>query len=219
MRQTTLTLRSFGAQAAESGAEHAADAVEQPTEAAGQKETEDGAARPDGARQDERAEPKGALEPQEPQSAAEPQEQENGEPFERLLRRAALTARWQAAQAAADRWEKEAEELKQTYPFFSLEDSMRSDKGFVSLLRAGVPVRLAFEAANLDKILGAAMRYAAGAAGKRTVQSILAGSRRVRENPALDRAAGVVKKDVGALTERDILKIIKQVSNGERVTF
>ena len=133
--------------------------------------------------------------------------------------KAALAARLKAAQAAADRWEQEAEELKQIYPFFSLEDAMRTDKGFVSLIRAGVPVRLAFEAANLEKILGAAMRYAAGAAGKRLAQSLRAGAGRVRENPVLDRAASVRKKDVGSLTEREILTILKQVGNGERVTF
>ena len=86
---------------------------------------------------------------------------------------------------------------------------MRSDKGFVSLLKAGVSVRLAFEAANLEKIIGAAMRYAAGNAG----------GGRVRENPVLDRAASVRKKDVGSLTDREIMKILKQVSNGEKITF
>ena len=96
---------------------------------------------------------------------------------------------------------------------------MRSDRGFASLLRAGVPVRLAYEAANLEKIVGAAMRYAAEAAGQRTVQSIRAGTGRVRENPVLDRAASVLKKDVNALSEKDILRIIRQVGNGERVTF
>ena len=139
--------------------------------------------------------------------------------FREVLAKAALAARIKSARATADRWEKEAEDLKQIYPFFSLEQSMRSDRGFVSLLRAGVPVKLAFEAANLKKILGAAMRYAAGTAGKRTVQSILAGGSRVRENPVLDRAASVRKKDVGSLTDREIMKILKQVSNGEKVTF
>jgi hypothetical protein len=35
----------------------------------------------------------------------------------------------------------------------------------------------------------------------------------------LDRAASVTKKDVGSLTEREIMKILRQVGNGEKVTF
>ncbi len=205
MQYSKLTLRWFGAEAAEAAetAESDAKQTAEPTETASAAEQE--AAR-------DAAQTEGAA-----GDAAAPEEKDDG--FESVMRRAALAARLKAAQTAADRWEKEAEELKQIYPFFSLEDAMRTDKGFVSLIRAGAPVRLAFEAANLEKILGAAMRYAAGAAGKRLVQSLRAGAGRVRENPVLDRAASVRKKDVGSLTEREILTILKQVGNGERVTF
>ncbi|MBQ6065254.1 MAG: hypothetical protein IJK89_00395 [Clostridia bacterium] len=205
MQFAILTLRWFGegsaeaADNAEGDARQTAEATEATSAAA--KETAKGAERAEGeARNEETPE-------------------ENNEGSEDVMRKAALAARLKAAQAAADRWEQEAEELKRIYPFFSLEDAMRNDKGFVSLIRAGAPVRLAFEAANLEKILGAAMRYAAGAAGKRLAQSLQAGAGRVRENPVLDRAASVRKKDVGSLTEREILKILKQVGNGERVTF
>ena len=207
MQYTKLTLRWFGEQAAEEAAETAESEGKQTAasadaaQTAAEKETAEAAARAENA----------------PQHEKTPAEQDDGS--ENVMRKAALAARLKAAQAAADRWEQEAEELKQIYPFFSLEDAMRTDKGFVSLIRAGVPVRLAFEAANLEKILGAAMRYAAGAAGRRLAQSLRAGAGRVRENPVLDRAASVRKKDVGSLTEREILNILKQVGNGERVTF
>lgn len=228
-KQTLPDLCFFGEGAGEAGA--APDASEQ--DAAKQDAAKDGAARnteqgpaeagrrtPEAARG---AGPfggaagKGAPGPQAEEQ--EPPEQAEDPDFRQVLAKAALAARFKAAEAAAARWEQEAEDLKRIYPFFSLEQSLRTDKGFTSLLKAGVPVRLAFEAANLEKILGAAMRYAAGTAGKRTVQSILAGGGRVRENPVLDRAASVRKKDVGSLTDREILKILKQVGNGERITF
>ena len=214
MNQTLLDLRFFGegTQAAEgappeaetSGTEKTAEpseAAREETKAGEPAETDKPAPRPEEAGRTEEADEADEVD------------------FRSVLAKAALAARVKAAQAAAARWEKEAEDLKRIYPFFSLEQSMRTDKGFVSLLKAGVSVRLAFEAANLDKILGAAMRYAAGTAGKRTVQSILAGAGRVRENPVLDRASSVRKKDVGSLTEREIMKILHQVSNGERITF
>lgn len=211
MEQSVLTLRFFGegdGAAAETGGTEtgtqAPPGGEKPEETAGQKAAEK-PARPE--------------EPEQPEEeAAETAGPADPSP-EEVLRKAALSARFQAAQATARRWEQEAEAVKEIYPGFSLEKALREDKGFSALLRAGVPVRLAFEAANLEKIVGAAMRYAAEAAGRRTIQSIRAGTRRVRENPALDRAASVTKKDVGSLTEREILKILRQVGNGEKVTF
>lgn len=206
MRQSTLTLRWFGAEAADGGAEN------------GSAETD----RADAPEEQGPAEAEPAETTEETGRAAEDaaaRETRRGESFESVMRKAALAARLQAAEATAARWEREAQALREIYPSFSLEDAMRSDGDFVPLLRAGLPVRTAFEAANLETILGAAMRYAAGAAGKRLAQSLRAGAGRVRENPVLDRASSVRKKDVGSLTEREIMKIIRQVGNGERVTF
>lgn len=214
MKHALLDLRFFGEGAqAEAEAQDASPNTEEQAVKAG-------AARKDAAEKTETPEGKPAQDKSAPRTPET--EQSDGADdvdFREVLSKAALAARIKAAEAAAAGWEREAEELKQIYPFFSLEQSMRSDKGFVSLLKAGVSVRLAFEAANLEKIIGAAMRYAAGNAGKRTVQSILAGGGRVRENPVLDRAASVRKKDVGSLTDREIMKILKQVSNGEKITF
>ena len=214
MKQTVLDLRFFG-----EGAQAAPEAEGASQSPAADQDAKETAQRPSKAAEEKDACAKEANGAPEPAESARQAEEADGVDFREVLTKAALAARVKAAGNAAARWEKEAEELKQVYPFFSLEQSMRSDKGFVSLLKAGVPVRLAFEAANLEKILGAAMRYAAGTAGKRTVQSILAGGGRVRENPVLDRAASVRKKDVSSLTDREIMKILRQVGNGERITF
>ena len=208
MQYDALTLNWFGGEAAADGSEAAADGT--PTEAT--EETAENSAEKDAPSGAERSDADDAAQREEPPEMTEAEQRD-------IMRKAAAIARFNAAQAVVQRWEEEAEDLKHTYPAFSLEQSLRSDKGFASLLRAGVPVKLAYEAANLEKIVGAAMRYAAETAGKRTVQSIRAGTGRVRENPVLDRAASVLKKDVNALSEKDILRILRQVGNGERVTF
>ena len=155
----------------------------------------------------------------QPERAAQ-EEQESDEALAERARMAArFVARVKAANAVAERWQREAQELQALYPSFSLEEAMRSDRGFVTLLRAGLPMRKAYEAAHLEAIMGAAMRYAADTARRRAAQAIQTGAGRVRENPVLDRAGSINKKDVGSLTDKDILSILRQVSNGKRVTF
>ena len=219
MERSVLTLRFFG----DSGAEGDGGAPAETGKTAGTQAKPEAAGQEDAKPETASAQKDAAETPAQPEQPGEETPSETAGPAdpspEEVLRKAALSARFQAARATALRWEKEAEAVKEIYPGFSLEKALREDKGFSALLRAGVPVRRAFEAANLEKIVGAAMRYAADAAGRRTVQSIRAGTRRVRENPVLDRAASVTKKDVGSLTEREIMKILRQVGNGEKVTF
>ena len=148
-----------------------------------------------------------------------PAGEENLPDGDELLRKAALAARNRAAARTARLWEREADALKATYPGFSLEKALREDEGFTALLKAGAPVRLAYQAAHLEEILGAAMRYAAKEAGRRMARAMAADAARVRETPVLDRATGVTKKDVASMTEQVILKILRKVGNGEKVVF
>lgn len=136
-----------------------------------------------------------------------------------LLRKAAAALRLKAAARTARLWEEEAAALQEIYPGFSLEKALRGDRGFTALLKAGAPVRLAYEAAHLEEIMAAAMRHAAREAGRRMARTVAADAARPRENPVLDRATGMTKKDVSSLTEKEILKILRQVGNGEKVVF
>ena len=125
--------------------------------------------------------------------------------------------------AALDRiiaeWERGGEALKALYPGFELKKELRENGEFSRLLQAGVSVRRAYEAANLEKILGEALRYAAVTAGKKTAESLQAQQGRVQENSVLDRAASLERRDVNGLTEGDILKILDQVSRGAKIKF
>ncbi len=116
-------------------------------------------------------------------------------------------------------WEAEAEETKALYPGFDLKTEARENADFAALLRAGVGVRRAYEAAHLEAILGAAMRYAAVTAGKKTAHSVLSQSGRVQENSVLDRASSMAHRDVNSLTGPDILKILDAVSRGATIKF
>lgn len=116
------------------------------------------------------------------------------------------------------RWEKEAEELRQTYPGFDLGEQIR-DPGFTALLRAGIPVRRAYETMNLETIMASAMHYAAQTAGKKAAEELARQNARPRENSVLDRAASIRRTDVHSLTEKDILRILGEVSRGAKISF
>lgn len=115
-------------------------------------------------------------------------------------------------------WEKEAEEMKDTYPAFDLGKELKNGD-FRALLGAGVPLRRAYEAVNLEKILGAAMRYAAVNAGRKAAENLAKQTMRPQENGVLDRASSVKRTDVGSLTEKDIIRILGEVSKGAKISF
>ena len=116
-------------------------------------------------------------------------------------------------------WERSGEALKAIYPGFELKKELRENAEFSRLLQAGVSVRRAYEATNLESILGEALRYAAVTAGRKTAESMQAQQGRVQENSVLDRAASLERRDVNSLTKSDILNILDQVSRGAKIKF
>lgn len=136
-----------------------------------------------------------------------------------LLAKADEEARKQASERLKESWKKQEEELKELYPSFSLEEEMKKGGDFKTLLCAGAPVRLAFEAANFDRLIGSAMKYAAAEAGRKTALSIRESSARVQENSVLSRAPAVIRRDVNALSGKDIIRILDEVSRGAKISF
>lgn len=141
-----------------------------------------------------------------------------------LTRLREMKTRLEEKRAAAEKqriisdWERQAEELKEIYPDFDLSRAvLRED--FAQLLKAGVSVRKAYEAANIESILGSAMHYAAMAVSRKAAQSIRTSSARVQENCILDRAASKKSTNVNQLTEKDIIKILDEVKKGAKVRF
>jgi hypothetical protein len=132
---------------------------------------------------------------------------------------AAFAGRTARAREIAAAWETEAKALKEIYPDFDLRKEARENTAFSELLQAGVSVRRAYEAANLEAILGAALGYAARTAGSKAAMSLRSQAQRVQENSVLDRAPSVRRKDVNSLTQKDILKILDEVSRGAKIKF
>lgn len=112
----------------------------------------------------------------------------------------------------------EQEKLREIYPSFSLEEELKNSPEFRHLLTSGVSLRRAFETVNLEKIMGSALRYAVMSAGKKTADSIK-NSKRVNENSLQDSASSVKRTDVNSLTEKDIMRILSQVSKGAKISF
>jgi hypothetical protein len=202
-----LWLQRFGGENAQTAPEAAEDTAAAPEAGAEDTETQTGETAP-AVIQDPPPEGKPAADGEQRARllgsvSAALEERKNGEEIRRITQA----------------WEKEAEEMKALYPGFDLRREIRENSGFASLLQAGVGVRRAWEAANLEAILGEAMRYAAVTAGKKTAQGVLRQAGRVQENSVLDRASSLSHRDVNSLTGPDILKILDAVSRGATIKF
>ncbi len=116
-------------------------------------------------------------------------------------------------------WVAQGEELKGVFPDFDLRNELQGNKLFPQLLLAGVDLRTAYEVVHKDEILSGAMAYTAGMVREQLVQGIQAKSIRPQENGIIASGAVVSSVDVNALTQNDILKILKKVENGASISF
>lgn len=145
-----------------------------------------------------------------------PEDEEDERDIPESVKTALLASRTQSIKQT---WREDAEKLKEIYPSFDIRRELDSSSQFGLLLRAGVPVRSAYEAAHIEEIITAAMQYAARRASEKTANSIMTGTARPAENGIMNSAPSVTRTDVRSLTEKDILKILDRVSRGETVSF
>jgi len=124
----------------------------------------------------------------------------------------------QGAGKVYDTWLRQAQEAKELYPAFSMEEALREPR-FRALLRGGADVRTAYEAVNVQRIIPAAMALAAKVVEGKLASSMAAASARPGENAALSRAASVVKADVSKLSRAQIEDVSRRVARGERISF
>lgn len=120
---------------------------------------------------------------------------------------------------AAQRWLAESAALRAgDYPDFDLSAEMKSPD-FMRLLRAGVPVREAYEVLHRDDILRAVRSAAEADAEKRVVDDIRARGLRPRENGAAAQGSFVVHTDPRKLSREERANIRERVKAGERIVF
>ena len=137
---------------------------------------------------------------------------------EAVLLKATEYLKTNAAKRLSVRLSEDAEKLREIYPSFDLRGEYASSPEFRALLGAGLSLRRAYEAVNLEKIMGSVLRYAVLKTGKNTADAIMSPGR-VAENSLLDRASTFKRTDVKNLTEKEIMEILSQVSRGAKIIF
>lgn len=140
--------------------------------------------------------------------------------MERELAEAREQLARQRGQEQADRqlqkWYTEGEELKQLYPKFDLEAESQNPQ-FLALLRAGTPIKTAFEVIHMEEIKAGLAQSTAQAAERQITSNIRARGQRPTETGAGGNAAFTVKTDMDKLSKEERADIAKRVLRGERV--
>lgn len=112
-----------------------------------------------------------------------------------------------------ERWQKESEEVKQTYPQFDLAKEM-SDRRFFSLCYKGVGLEEAYLIVHKDELFTAAMEYAASEIMR---SGALCKSGRIKEGTL--SPAGEVTKSEKSLSKNERKELIRRTERGERVVL
>lgn len=128
-------------------------------------------------------------------------------------------AREQRARTTLNKWRADAEEARRAYPAFDIKREL-DDPRFASLLRAGVDVKTAYEAAHSRELMAEAMRLTAEKVREQTVNDIRARGLRPIENGAGGRGASpVAPARVEDMTRAQREAIEKRCARGEKVYF
>lgn len=118
-------------------------------------------------------------------------------------------------------WQSQCDAVKATYPEFDLQKELADNEDFRDLLTGARPLtveearRLAYYDRDMAEITG----KVAQSVKAKTANAIQHNRQRPPEG-GLTRQGGIIpKKDVSALRENDILKILDDVSKGAKITF
>ena len=122
----------------------------------------------------------------------------------------------QAAEKQLQKWYQEAEAMKADYPDFDLERESQ-DPQFLSMLRSGVPVKLAYEVMHMDEIKSTVAQTTAQKTEKQVVEGIRAKGARPAENGTSSQSGFVVKDDPAKWTKQDRAEIVRRVQRGEQI--
>ena len=122
----------------------------------------------------------------------------------------------QAAQQQLQKWYQEAEAMKADYPDFDLGRESQ-DLQFLSMLRSGVPVKLAYEVMHMDEIKSTVAQTTAQKTEKQVVEGIRAKGARPAENGTSSQSGFVVKDDPAKWTKKDRAEIVRRVQRGEQI--
>lgn len=131
-----------------------------------------------------------------------------------LRRMQAEEAQNRSAQDKASKLKAEAEETKKVYPDFDLKAQLENEQ-FVNLLKAGLGVKKAYEAANIDTILANNEKNTE----KMVVDSIRSKGVRPIENGSDTTGGIVLEKNISKLTKKERKELANRAAMGETIRF
>ena len=137
---------------------------------------------------------------------------------QQLMRQEQERAQQEQQRAQVDAWMQEAEQVKQQYPMFDLEQEMGNER-FRATLLSGVPMLDAFRAMHFDELQSMTATTAARQAETAVAANVRANGLRPKENGARQQSSFTVKSDVSKLTRQDRAEIARRVANGEKIFF
>lgn len=145
--------------------------------------------------------------------------------MEDLKRQKADFDRWKAQRQAEmayqqrmERWNGEAQEVQKTYKGFELQQEVQNP-AFLAMLRAGVPMKNAYESVHHEELMAAAQQAAAKQMERNVAANVRANGQRPQEAGISSQPAFTVKSDPNKLTKADFAEIRRRIERGERISF
>ena len=111
-------------------------------------------------------------------------------------------------------WFMQGEELKSVYPDFDFRSEI-ANRDFTGLLKAGIPMRRAYELIHMDEIMDSVQQKTE----KRVVENIRSKGKRPDENGLNSPNGFVLKKDVSSLTREERRELARRAQRGETIKF
>ena len=145
--------------------------------------------------------------------------------LENLKRQKADFDRWKAQRQAEmayqqrmERWNGEAQEVQKTYKGFELQQEVQNP-AFLAMLRAGVPMKNAYESVHHEELMAAAQQAAAKQMERNVAASVRANGQRPQEAGMASQPAFTVKSDPSKLSKQDFAEIRRRIERGEMISF
>jgi hypothetical protein len=136
---------------------------------------------------------------------------EQNEAHEQMLREQEAE---QKRQEQFQKWNEEAEQLKQVYPQLNPSVELQ-DERFARLLGLGVDMRTCYEVTHKDEIMRGAMQYTADRTAEKIANSVIANGARPSENGLSSQAASISRLDINKLSRAEIEALKKRAASGE----
>lgn len=123
----------------------------------------------------------------------------------------------QMAQKQVESWSQQAQEIKAEYESFDLEAELQNP-AFKAMLKAGAPMRNAYEALHMGDIKAGVARKASEAREKQVTDNIRARGQRPTEGGG--SGAGITySSDPSKLTAKEREELARRAERGEKITF